>query len=171
MVDDTSLVVAARAGSRAAVGELFDRHWPGVWRAAFMVTGRRDLADDVAQEAFIRAIQGLPTFDEGRPVRPWLRRITINCSVDLLRRERRSAGLEERGPDPLEDPELDVDLDLEMALRRLGWERRTVVVLHYWLGYRLSDIAEILEMPVGTVSSRLSRALGELRGHLEGSHG
>jgi DNA-directed RNA polymerase specialized sigma24 family protein len=55
---------------------------------------------------------------------------------------------------------------------RLGWERRTVVVvLHYWLGYQLSEIAAMLDVPLGTVSSRLSRALADLREDLEAAHG
>jgi RNA polymerase sigma-70 factor (ECF subfamily) len=132
MVDDSSLVIEAREGSRDAVGQLFDRHWPGVWRSAFMVTGRRDLADDIAQDAFVRAIRALPSFDEDRHLGPWLTRIAVNRAIDVLRRE-----------------------------------RRAVIVLRYWLGYQLSDIGEILEIPVGTVSSRLSRALAELREYLE----
>jgi DNA-directed RNA polymerase specialized sigma24 family protein len=54
MDDDRRFVAEAQAGSRETVGRLFDRHWPGVWRAAYMVTGRHDLADDVAQDAFER---------------------------------------------------------------------------------------------------------------------
>ena len=169
VMDDNSLVAAARQGSTEALGQLFDRHWPDAWRAAFVVTGRRDVADDVAQDAFVRAIRGLPMFDEGRPFGPWFRRIAVNRALDVLRSERRMVELDERWGLELEDHEPDVDL--VGALRRLGWERRSVVVLDYWLGYGLRDIGEMLDVPVGTVSSRLSRALVELRVELEATHG
>jgi RNA polymerase sigma-70 factor, ECF subfamily len=167
--EEAPLVVAARAGSRSAVSQLFDRHWPGVWRAALSVTGRRDLADDVAQEAFLKAMEALATFDERRPLAPWLRRIAVNHAVDLLRRERRTDGLEAMPLRAVTDEE--PDPSLHAALGRLAWERRTVIVLRFWLGYPLEDIAQILEVPIGTVSSRLRRGLDELRGYLEESHG
>ena len=169
MVHDRSLVKAAMRGSTDAVGQLFDQHWPDVWRAAFMVTGRRDLADDAAQDAFVSAIQALPTFDQARPLGPWLTRIAVNRAIDVLRRERRTATLDERWVDDPSDPMPDVDL--VRALTRLERERRAVIVLHYWLGYPLQEIAQILEIPTGTVSSRLSRALAELREYLEATHG
>src|SRR5690349_960995 len=86
---DGELVVRARTGSRDAAAELFSRHWPGAWRMARAVTGRRDMADDVAQDAFERAFAALSRFDERRPFRPWLHRIVVNRSLDLLRSERR----------------------------------------------------------------------------------
>ena len=86
---DGELVVSARAGSREAAAELFARHWPRAWRIARTVTGRRDMADDVAQDAFERAFAALSRFDERRPFEPWLHRIVVNRSLDLLRRELR----------------------------------------------------------------------------------
>src|SRR3954452_13587689 len=91
---DAKLVRAARDGSADAAGELFSRHWPGAWRAAYAVTGRRSLADDVAQDAFERAFAALARFDERRPFAPWLHRIVVNRSLDLLRSERRLVGIE-----------------------------------------------------------------------------
>src|SRR5918912_2312355 len=86
---DARLVELARGGSRDAAAALFDRHWPGAWRAAYGVTGRRELADDVAQDAFERAFAALGRFDERRPFAPWLHRIVVNRCLDLLRSERR----------------------------------------------------------------------------------
>src|ERR671924_336874 len=86
---DAKLVELARSGSREAAGELFSRHWPGAWRAAYAVTGRRDMADDIAQDAFERAFAALTRFDERRPFAPWLHRIVVNRCLDLLRTERR----------------------------------------------------------------------------------
>src|SRR5919202_3072903 len=105
MRSDAKLVELARRGSRDAAGELFSRHWLGAWRAAYAVTGRRELADDVAQDAFERAFAALARFDARRPFAPWLHRIAVNRALDLLRRERRLIALEavEERPSSLAD--------------------------------------------------------------------
>src|SRR5438105_13478650 len=93
-LSDGELVLRVRRGSQDAAAELFGRHWPGAWRVARAVTGRRDMADDVAQDAFERAFAALSRFDRGRPFGPWLHRIVVNRSLDLLRSERRLVGAE-----------------------------------------------------------------------------
>ena len=161
---DAALVRKARAGSREAAGELFTRHWPGAWRAALVVTGRREMADDVAQDAFERAFAALSRFDERRPFAAWLHRITVNRALDLLRRERRLVGLDTVAEPPSAWRDLGAeDRALLDAVATLGLQRRTVVVLRYGLGYTPTEIAEMLELPVGTVNSRLARALEDLR--------
>ena len=92
---DATLVRKARNGSRDAAGELFGRYWPGAWRAALVLTGRREMADDVAQDAFERAFAALSRFDESRPFGAWLHRIVVNRALDLMRRERRLVGLDQ----------------------------------------------------------------------------
>src|ERR671926_934252 len=94
MRSDAKLVELARHGSREAAGELFSRHWRRAWQAAYAVTGRRAMADDVAQDAFERAFAALSRFDDRRPFAPWLHRIVVNRSLDLLRSERRLVGIE-----------------------------------------------------------------------------
>jgi RNA polymerase sigma-70 factor, ECF subfamily len=163
--DERSLVAAAKSGSRGAIARLFDLHWAGVWRAAFAVSGRRDLADDVAQDAFLQGLAGLATFDQNQSLRPWLTRIAVNRTIDILRREARTAPLGELVDDS--GFESEGDPALLNALARLAPDRRAVVVLRYWLGYQMRDIAQILEVPPGTVASRLNRALSELRTYLE----
>src|ERR671936_2315915 len=94
MRSDPKLVRLARSGSREAAAELFARHWRSAWRAAYVIAGRRELADDVAQDAFERAFAALARFDESRPFGAWLHRIVVNRSLDLIRRERRLVGME-----------------------------------------------------------------------------
>src|SRR2546429_7791044 len=89
MRSDAKLVELARRGSRDAAAELFTRDWRAAWRGAYVVTGRRELADDVAQDAFGRAFAALPRFGERRPFGPWLHRIVVNRCLDLLRTGRR----------------------------------------------------------------------------------
>ncbi len=160
---EAGLVRRAQGGSRDAAARLFATHWPRAWRAALAVTGRREMADDVAQDAFERAFARLATFDASRPFAPWLHRIVVNRALDVLRQERRLVlvGDPPEAPhawaDDAEDPEA-----LE-ALAGLPAERRAVVVLRHLLDYTPPEIAEILDIPVGTVNSRLGRALAELR--------
>jgi RNA polymerase sigma-70 factor (ECF subfamily) len=161
---DARLVRAARDGSSDAAGELFARHWRGAWRAAYALSGRRALADDVAQDAFERAFAALSRFDRRRPFGPWLHRIVVNRSLDLLRSERRLVGLEavERLEGEWRDQPAE-DRALLEAIQGLSPQRRVVVVLRYGLGYAPPEIAGLLDLPIGTVHSRLARALDDLR--------
>jgi RNA polymerase sigma-70 factor (ECF subfamily) len=162
MRSDAKLVELARTGSRDAAAELFSRHWRPAWRAAYAITGRRELADDVAQDAFERAFAALSRFDERRPFAPWLHRIVANRCLDLLRAERRLAGDGELERLEARDPG-GGDAELLEAVACLSLQRRVVVVLRYGLGYPPAAIASILDLPVGTVHSRLARALDDLR--------
>lgn len=167
--EDLRLVERARAGSRRAAGELFRRHWPAVWTAAYAVTGRRALADDIAQDAFVRAFGALDEFDAQRPLGPWLRRIAVNRAIDELRHERRLRVVEDADVERLElvYDQREREDDVIAAVRRLDAAKRLVIVLHFWLGYSLEQVAEALDVPTGTVASRLSRGLAELRSDLE----
>lgn len=164
---DPELIGLARGGSAEAAGALFDRHWQTAWGAAYAVTADRALADDAAQEAIQKAFAALQSFDVTRPFGPWLKRIAVNRAIDHLRRERRADLLHDEtlhgwtlGEGAAEDVRLWAVAD---AVAALGTSKRAVVVLHYWLDLPLDEIAGVLGLPVGTVASRLSRALAELR--------
>src|SRR5215472_12189643 len=124
---DRDLVRAARRGDRDAAAVLFRRHWPGAWRTAFALAGRRAFADDVAADAFERAFAALDRFDDRRPFSPWLHRIVANRALDILRAERRLSDEElPELPDPA--PVQDVgDRGLLAAVTELSLERRIVV--------------------------------------------
>lgn len=169
---DHELIVLVREGSSDAAGVLFDRYWEFAWWSAYAVTADRSLADDAAQEAVQRAFAALHRFDETRPFGPWLKRITVNRAIDLLRHGNRLAVLDEGTTrhewELAETATVDVELGaVTDAVARLGATKRVVVVLRYWLDLPLDEIAGVLGLPVGTVASRLSRALEELRLVLE----
>ena len=173
---DTELILLARKGSTEAAEVLFDRYWTYAWRAAYAVTADRALADDAAQEAIQKAFGALDRFDESRPFAPWLKRIVVNRAIDHLRRSRRLEVLHDEetafhtwavGESAEEDLRHWAIAD---AVAALGAGKRVVVVLHYWLDLPVEEIAGILGLPVGTVGSRLSRALAELRTALEEEH-
>lgn len=161
---DGALVREAQRGSEDALEELFRRHWRPAHRAAYLVTGDPIAAEDIAQEAFLAGVRALDRFDRRRPFGPWLHRITVNRAIDFSRA--RALRAERSLPPDAEDiaPEArEISDHLLAALRRLGPEHRAVVVLRYVLEYSPGEIARILELPRGTVNSRLRRALDHLR--------
>jgi RNA polymerase sigma-70 factor (ECF subfamily) len=165
---DAALVRAAQGGSERAVEELFARHWPDAFRTALLIAHDRAAAEDIAQEAFVSALRALPRFDRTRPLRPWLHRIVVNRAIDWARARRLRAEVGvEAVPEPAAPP---VDLgfgDIGPALARLTPEHRAVVVMRYLLDLTPGEIAGMLDLPRGTVNSRLRRGLDALGAHLE----
>jgi RNA polymerase sigma-70 factor (ECF subfamily) len=168
------LIALAREGSPSAAAELVELHWRKAWRAAYAVTGHRALADDAAQEGVLRAMRALDTFDGRGPFWPWLKRIVVNRAIEELRHERRLTTAERRYEELWGRPDTEAPGDpsgeIAAAVAGLTPVRRLVVVLHYWLDYSVEEIAAQLELPIGTVASRLSRALAQLRSSLEEEH-
>jgi RNA polymerase sigma-70 factor (ECF subfamily) len=166
---DAALVRAAQAGNGDAIAVLFDRHWPALHQAAYLVVHDAVAAEDIAQEAFLAGLRALDRFDRRRPLRPWLHRIAVNRAIDhararSLRREvAELPGMEARAPEAPPPPGEDV----LQALAGLDAEQRAVVVLRHLLGYTPGEIARMLDLPRGTVNSRLRRALDRLADTLE----
>jgi RNA polymerase sigma-70 factor (ECF subfamily) len=169
---EAALVRAAQAGSEQALASLFDAHWPRAHRAAYLIVRDAAAAEDIAQEALLAAIRALHRFDRRRPFGPWLHRIVVNRAIDwsrarALRREVSEDRLPE-APDPgaRRRPE-SLSGEMTGALAGLSPEGRAVVVLRYLLGYTPGEISRLLEVPRGTVNSRLRRSLDQLAGQLE----
>jgi len=166
---ERALVRGAQAGSKADMEELFRRHWPLAYRAAYFVVYDRAAAEDIAQEAFLSALRALDRFDRRRPFGPWLHRIVVNRAIDWARARALRREVEASAESPAADraeANLGMRDELDTALASLSPERRAVVVLRYVLGYTPGEIAELLELPRGTVNSRLRRALDDLSGEV-----
>jgi RNA polymerase sigma-70 factor (ECF subfamily) len=146
-------------------------HQEAVFRLAYLLLGDSADAEDVAQEAFIRAFRALHRFDQERPLRPWLLRIAAN----LARNRRRSIGRHfaalqrlARGasgavvPPPTDDSRQD-SWSLWQAIRQLDAVDQEIIYLRYFLEVPIAEAAQILGIAPGTVKSRLYRALGRLR--------
>jgi RNA polymerase sigma-70 factor (ECF subfamily) len=160
------LVREVQRGSAAALEELFRREWPRAYRAAYLVVHDAAAAEDIAQEAFLAAVRSIDRFDRRRPFGPWMHRIVVNRAIDAtrartLRREvdAAAADIAEARPDSPSSPFPD---DVVIALRELSPEHRAVVVLRFVFDYTPGEIARALDMPRGTVNSRLRRALDRL---------
>jgi RNA polymerase sigma-70 factor (ECF subfamily) len=165
-MNDDALVREVLAGSETAAGELFDRHWLPACRVAFALCGRRSLAEEAAQDGLVNAFRQLEQFRGGR-FSAWLTRIVVNRTLNLLRKEKRLVALDHADELGRWDEVAVADTAVIALVRSLPIERRTVVVLRYWLDYSPEDIAPLLGIPVGTVNSRLARALSSLRSELE----
>src|SRR5262249_12317540 len=164
------LVRAAQRGSAEAVDELFRRHWHSAHRAAWLVVHDAAAAEDIAQEAFLAAVRALDRFDRRRPLGPWLHRIVVNPAIDLARaRALRAAAAAEAAREACADtPGAALEDGVLAALAALGPEQRAVVVLRHLLGYTPGEIAAMLDLPRGTVNSRLRRGLDTLGRELGG---
>jgi RNA polymerase sigma-70 factor (ECF subfamily) len=162
--DERAWVRRAQAGSASDFEALFRANWGPAYRAAYLVVRDAAAAEDIAQEAFLAAVRALDRFDRRRPFGPWLHRIVVNRAIDWARaRALRSEteAVDIPAPDP---PERDDELLRE--LDRLSPEHRAVIVLRYLLDYTPGEIAELLELPRGTVNSRLRRGLDNLEHRL-----
>jgi RNA polymerase sigma-70 factor (ECF subfamily) len=162
--NEQKLVREAQAGSSAAMAELYSLHWRRAYRAAYLVVHDAAAAEDVAQDAFLAAVDALDRFDRRRPFAPWLHRIVVNRALDWARREalRRRVDGAESVFEPLPPPE-EVGGEMIAALKELPAEQRAVVVLRHLLEYTPGEIASMLDLPRGTVNSRLRRGLDRLR--------
>lgn len=163
---ERKLIRAAQGGSEAAMEELFRRHWPRAQRAAFLVVHDRAAAEDIAQEAFLSALRALDRFDRRRPFGPWLHRIVVNRAIDHARSRklRREVGsdVEMAGEPEVRAAPTGVSDELMAAMGTLSPDHRAVIVLRYLLDFTPGEIAEALDMPRGTVNSRLRRGLDRL---------
>lgn len=172
-MSEAKLINRARQGDEAAWEILVRQHQTAAFRLAYLLLGDADEADDVAQEAFIRAFWSLDRFDPDRPLRPWLLRITTNLAHNKRRAIGRHLAAVQRlvgvvsGPAVQNSPEaISSSGDAEtlwQAVRQLSAVDQEVIYLRYFLELSVAETAEAMGVAQGTVKSRLSRALSRLR--------
>lgn len=194
---ERELLNAAQRGDQAAMAALIERYQHRVYSLCYRMTGQREWASDLAQDALVKVIEGLDSYDGRAQLSTWIIRVTMNVVLSKLRAEkhRRHASLDairERSgsdPDPIRlsstkaNPE---DLDREQTperrvehtesrerlaacLLQLSEEHRAILLLRDARGLEYDQIGEILGLPAGTVKSRLFRARAAMRAMLEAS--
>ena len=173
-MDQRGLVERARGGDHDAFAAVAGAALARLDGAARLILRDRELARDAVQEALIRAWRDLPGLRDPDRFDAWLHRLTVHACLDIARKRRRrvqEVELTPIAPLHVSDPTAQIDERevLDEALRRLEPEWRAVVVLHYYLGMPLPDVAAELRIPLGTAKSRLHRSLGVMRTTLEES--
>lgn len=175
-LSDPELVKLLQEGSLDALGSLYDRYRQLVFRTALAITGDYEAASDLLQDVFLRLFRFSNRVDPGRPLQPWLYRMTTNLAYTWVKRDRRWLKPFEyftewlAGPGknlPHETVEYRDDWDrLQNAVAALPLSQRMVVVLYYLNDLSLQEIGDILEVPVGTVKSRLHYGRAALKKEL-----
>ncbi|MBI4341766.1 MAG: sigma-70 family RNA polymerase sigma factor [Candidatus Omnitrophica bacterium] len=187
--DDAALIERAQAGELGAFDALVRRHQTQVFAVALRMLGDRDEAQEIAQDAFVRAYRGLSAFRREAKLSTWLVSITMNLCRNRrrwwARRKRFIAASLDAAPDPdqeasridVADPSPDPSAIVERkdqarlvleALQGLSASERAIVVLRDLEGHSYEEIAQVLRCQVGTVKSRLNRARWQLRALLDG---
>ena len=179
LTDESGAIERARQGDAASFGALVETHQQMAFRAAYLVVRDVAAAEDVAQEAFVRAYRQLHTFRAGEPFRPWLLRIVTNLALNEVRSRTRRTGLLGRigmfAPRAAEPPDeavaaSDESSALLRAVNELPLDDRVVLYLRYFLELPEREIADTIGKPAGTVKSRLHRANGRLRTLIEAKY-
>lgn len=180
--DDQRLIGQCLQGDTAAFGELVRRYQERLYHSVFRLVENAEDARDVVQDAFLSAYQSLDGFKGDSRFFTWLYRIAINTAISFKRKQRAALRMESIGRgeasfeplDPSEQNRPDFALEqaelghrVREALRRLSSEHRAVLVLKDMEGQKYETMAEILQVPIGTIRSRLHRARLELRELLE----
>ena len=174
--DDRRLIAECLAGRTAAFGELVRRYQDRLFNAVVRVVDTAEDAADVVQDAFLNAFQSLNSFKGDSEFFTWLYRIAFNAAISLRRKKKAVLsfdGDERAATEPVDPSEFtrpgvalersEEDARLLAALNRLSPEHRMVLVLKELEGQKYEEIAEVLDVPIGTVRSRLHRARMELR--------
>jgi RNA polymerase sigma-70 factor (ECF subfamily) len=167
--NEIELITRAQQGDRRAFGQLVRRHREGVVNVVYRMYGDANLAEDAAQEAFIRAWQNLPSYRPRSPFRNWVYRIATNAALDALRREREAVDIDalalassDNGPEAVVEG-AERGERVRQAVLALPPASRAVLVLREYEGLSYREIAETLGIPMGTVMSRLNYARNRLR--------
>ncbi|NIL96199.1 MAG: sigma-70 family RNA polymerase sigma factor [Planctomycetales bacterium] len=179
MSDDAQLIEATLAGQATAFGQLVTRYQDRVYHAVVQVTGSTEDARDVVQDAFVQAFVKLKTFRGSSAFYTWLYRIAINLAISHCRRRRNPTVSIERSreatgsepADPHDGPtavleQNDRVTQVQQALASLSDEHRTILVLREMEDCSYETIADMLDLPIGTVRSRLHRARLQLKDEL-----
>lgn len=174
--NETELVIRAQNGDRNAFSELVRLHAQGVLNIIYRMCGDAQIAEDAAQETFIQAWLHFSSYRPQAPLRNWLYRIGVNAATDMLRKQKRILPGEledfhlkdpQLGPEALFSQGEQTAL-VQKAVLSLPEASRAVLVLREYEGLSYHEIADALDIPVGTVMSRLNYARSLLRSGLEG---
>ncbi|RDW20850.1 RNA polymerase [Oceanobacillus arenosus] len=165
------LVKEAQKGNDKAFMALFQKYEQDIYRMAFVYVKNPNDALDVVQETAYRSFKSIKNLKEPKYFKTWLIRISISCSMDLLRKKKKVVYLKPELEGNLSD-DINEDIDLEVTVRdlieRLNEDEKSVIILRFYEGLTLKEISKTLNIPLGTAKTILYRALDKLRKNLKG---
>ena len=176
---DADAVARFRQGDEGAFRTLVERHSRAVFRLAYRMTGNEQDAEDVVQEAFLRAYRNLGRFEERARFASWLHRIAANCAYDVLRGRARRDEHDERRPDPEEDPMGDVASadptpdrlvfsgevrrKVTVAMARMSAVEKSAFALRHFEGFSIDEIGRALDLDASATKHSIFRAVRKMR--------
>jgi RNA polymerase sigma-70 factor (ECF subfamily) len=173
---DRELIERLQQADLDALGLLFERYRHRVFRTALVIVRDPAVAEDILQDCFLKVYTNAHRIDTDRPLAPWLYRVTVNLSYTRVSRNRNNRTSLDNVIDRLTSPmrqapdrlaeQTELRQNVRKAIGALSIDQRVVIVLYYLNNLSLQDIAEILDLPVGTVKSRLYYARENLRNQL-----
>lgn len=185
-MDDQTAITRIKQGDLDSLESLVERYQARAVQAAYLILSDRPLAEDVAQTAFIKAVERIQQFDETRPFAPWFFRIVVNDAIKSARRQKRILPLEDdpedgppariarylTTPDPRPDQQMEQDelrQNILSAVRSLPPEQRAVITMRYFLDLSEADMSARMDRPPSTIKWWLREARKRLRSLLDGS--
>jgi RNA polymerase sigma-70 factor (ECF subfamily) len=174
---EQDLVLRLRQGDRRAFEELYDNYSGALYGILKKILKDDEKAQDVLQEAFVKIWRNIQAYDAGKGrLFTWLLNVSRNLAIDALRRKETAQAnqtdslddyvyIGDNDPTPLALPDLDI---IQKRIRRMRPEQQQVLELVYFQGYTHSEVAETLNIPLGTAKTRIHTAINELRAHLNG---
>jgi RNA polymerase sigma-70 factor (ECF subfamily) len=165
-LDISNLVKKAQKGDETAYLELFGQYEELIYRMAFVYVKNQEDALDVVQETAYRSFKAIKTLKQPQYFKTWLTKIAIRCSLNLLRQRTKVIQFELQKFDGLQTDNEDVTLSimLDDVIEKLDATEKSIILLRFYQDYTIKDVAEMLELPLGTAKTVLYRALDKLRG-------
>lgn len=151
---------------------IFKEHANFIYRVALFLTKSKELSDDITQETFLQVFRKYHTFDYTKPIRPWMYKITLNITRNMLRKQKWLKFIgklpENNCLDLVENAILKNEEEKELwrEINNLDLKSREVVIMHFYAGMKLKEVSDSLGIPLGTCKSRLNSALNSLRRQL-----
>jgi RNA polymerase sigma-70 factor (ECF subfamily) len=165
------LVKKAQKGNDNAFLTLFQKYEQDIYKIAFVYVKNQNDALDVVQETAYRSFKTIKNLNEPKYFKTWLTKIAINCSLDILRKQKKVVQLKPELEENLSG-DVNEDVDQEITVRDLieclSEEEKSVVILRFYEGMTFKEVSETLDIPLGTAKTILYRALNKLRNNLKG---
>ena len=163
MESDEELIKRSLSSGSHHYGTLIQRYADYLFGLGMRLTGgNRELAEDISQQSFLRSYRYLKSFDHRQPYKHWLTGIAVNCFKDMAQKERRYTALL-YDVEPSYSPHPEGNADFFNLIKPLTEDEKIIFTLKYLYEYKITEIADFLDLKLGTVKSKISRALEKLK--------